>query len=374
MHLIAAALVAFLGPAPPRAPRRVPLVTCVTRADEHGNFVLRPPGDARPRALVHFLGGAFVGAAPHLTYATLLQTLADAGYIVVATPYELRFDHLALCDDVVERAQPTLLRLQAEHAESAAPHAALPIVGVGHSCGALLLLLLGSFFRGAASDLPPYAANALMSYNNNLASESIPLLRTVVTPLAAGILATRNDVLPSTARAAFTQARTQLSNIAQLYDAEADRARFPGSPPSVQEAAALADGLLPIIDQIEPLFEAISSGRAEFTPRPAEVLTAAPMLYATGSTLLLRSAACRPWTSRISSFTASVTTPQVRRRRDRPDAGHRRGARRERRAHRHIADPPRHAPHAARAGAAPATTGASAAACARGARARSRVD
>ena len=246
---------------------------------------------------------------------------------------------------------------------------------MGHSCGALLLLLLGSFFRGAASELPPYAANALMSYNNNLASESIPLLRTVVTPLAAGILATRNDVLPSTARAAFTQARTQLSNIAQLYDAEADRARFPGSPPSVQEAAALADGLLPIIDQIEPLFEAISSGRAEFTPRPAEVLTAAPMLYATGSTLLLRSAACRPWTSRISSFTtASVTTPQVRRRRDRPDAGHRRGARRERRAHRHVADPQRHAPHAARTGAAPATAGASAAACARGARARSRVD
>ena len=317
MHLIAAALMAFLGPAPPRAPRRVPLVTCVTRADEHGNFVLRPPGDARPRALVHFLGGAFVGAAPHLTYATLLQTLADAGYIVVATPYELRFDHLALCDDVVERAQPTLLRLQAEHAESAgdaAPHAGLPIVGVGHSCGALLLLLLGSFFRGAASDLPPYAANALMSYNNNLASESIPLLRTVVTPLAAGILATRSDVLPSTARAAFSQARTQLSSIAQLYDADADRARFPGSPPSVQEAAALADGLLPIIDQIEPLFEAISSGRAEFTPRPAEVLTAAPMLYATGSTLLLRSAATAPLasTSRICSFiTASVTTPQV---------------------------------------------------------------
>ena len=206
-HLIAAALVAFLGPAPLRSPRRAPQITCVARADEHGNFVLRPPGTARPRALVHFLGGAFVGAAPHLTYATLLRTLAGAGYRVCATPYELRFDHLALCDDVAERAEPTLLRLQAEHSEAAAagapgPSAPLPIVGVGHSCGALLLLLTTAFFRGADTPLP-YAANALISYNNKPASESIPLLRSVVTPLAAGLLALGTGTLPTTARAAF---------------------------------------------------------------------------------------------------------------------------------------------------------------------------
>ena len=33
-----------------------------------GNYVLRPPDGVPVRALVHFLGGAFVGAAPHVTY------------------------------------------------------------------------------------------------------------------------------------------------------------------------------------------------------------------------------------------------------------------------------------------------------------------
>ena len=33
----------------------------------NGNFVLRPPPDQPARALIHFLGGAFVGAAPHVT-------------------------------------------------------------------------------------------------------------------------------------------------------------------------------------------------------------------------------------------------------------------------------------------------------------------
>lgn len=33
-----------------------------------GCFVLRPPGGRAPEAVVHFLGGAFVGAAPQLSY------------------------------------------------------------------------------------------------------------------------------------------------------------------------------------------------------------------------------------------------------------------------------------------------------------------
>ncbi|CAN0277156.1 unnamed protein product, partial [Ectocarpus sp. 4 AP-2014] len=59
-----------------------------------GNFLLRPPDDQAPKALVHFLGGAFVGAAPHLTYNYLLSGLAEMGFLVVATPYPLGFDYL----------------------------------------------------------------------------------------------------------------------------------------------------------------------------------------------------------------------------------------------------------------------------------------
>ncbi|KAL3939818.1 MAG: hypothetical protein SGBAC_005519, partial [Bacillariaceae sp.] len=67
----------------------------------HGNWVLRPPSSETPRALLHFLGGALVGAAPHITYRYMLERLAQKGFLVVATPYQLSFDHLEICDDVI---------------------------------------------------------------------------------------------------------------------------------------------------------------------------------------------------------------------------------------------------------------------------------
>jgi len=42
---------------------------------------------------VHFLGGAFAGAAPQLLYNSFVELLADAGYTVVATPYKVTFQH-----------------------------------------------------------------------------------------------------------------------------------------------------------------------------------------------------------------------------------------------------------------------------------------
>lgn len=68
-----------------------------------GNYILRPSLDAnqQPRALLHFLGGAFLGAAPQLTYRYLLERLATKGYLIVATPYQLSFDHLRSCDEII---------------------------------------------------------------------------------------------------------------------------------------------------------------------------------------------------------------------------------------------------------------------------------
>lgn len=46
-----------------------------------GNWILRPLQGAAT-AVVHFLGGAFVGAAPQLTYRLLLESLAARGVMV----------------------------------------------------------------------------------------------------------------------------------------------------------------------------------------------------------------------------------------------------------------------------------------------------
>ena len=79
----------------------------------HGNYILRPPSNIKPRALIHFLGGALLGAAPQLTYRYLLERLSSKGYLVVATPYQLSFDHLVSCDEIIdkfERVAPDLAR------------------------------------------------------------------------------------------------------------------------------------------------------------------------------------------------------------------------------------------------------------------------
>ena len=59
-----------------------------------GSWVLVPP---QPVAVVHVLGGAFVGTAPNVAYRWLLTELGKAGYVVVATPFLNTFDHSFRC-------------------------------------------------------------------------------------------------------------------------------------------------------------------------------------------------------------------------------------------------------------------------------------
>lgn len=128
-----------------------------------GNWVLLPP---RPVAAIHFLGGAFVATAPHLTYRRLLEFLADAGYVIVATPFINTFDHINIAETVLwsfDRAFHMLRRRGAIPAD-------LPIYGLGHSMGCKLHLLIGSLFEVERS------GNILLSFNNFAARESIPLM------------------------------------------------------------------------------------------------------------------------------------------------------------------------------------------------------
>ena len=127
----------------------------------HGNYLLRPT-NGEPRALLHFLGGALVGAVPHVSYRYMLEKLADKGFLVVATPYNLSFDHLDTCDAVIHRFETIAPML-------ARQYGAVPVVGVGHSCGALLQLLITCLFPDT-----PRAANALMSFNNKPVKDAVP--------------------------------------------------------------------------------------------------------------------------------------------------------------------------------------------------------
>lgn len=129
----------------------------------YGNWVIVPP---RPVAIVHFLGGAFVATAPHLTYRLLLEALAKRGYAVVATPFVNTFDHAAIARQVLLSFERTLDYLH----ERVLNRKYLPIYGLGHSMGCKLHVLINSVYEEER------AGNILISFNNYPAKRSIPFL------------------------------------------------------------------------------------------------------------------------------------------------------------------------------------------------------
>jgi len=271
----------------------------------------------QPRGVVHFLGGAFVGAAPQLTYSHLLARLSDAGYVVIASPYQLGFDYLEVCDSIVGAFEPS-------YAAVVKRYGPLPLIGVGHSAGALLHVLISSIFTSV-----PRSANVLISFNNKQASDAIPFFGQLVTPVASSLLqlerqpllapgiaiarAARNrlklladDLLPADSFSESSQAspsssqpgrngRPDLAPTAR----EAERVRdLTAGDLSASELAGLRDGvlnfasisaqLLPLVDQIAPILREIDSGAEEFSPTPAQTRTAVSQLYRADRTLVLQ--------------------------------------------------------------------------------------
>ena len=47
-----------------------------------GSYVLFPPSSRPPEAIVHFLGAAFVGAAPSIAYRLFLEALSNRNVLV----------------------------------------------------------------------------------------------------------------------------------------------------------------------------------------------------------------------------------------------------------------------------------------------------
>lgn len=129
-----------------------------------GSWVLIP---SRPTGIVHFLGGAFIAAAPQLTYRWLLEQLSRQGYAVIATPFVNTLDHGAIARDVLNRFETTLDRLKAT---TAVGKRYLPIYGIGHSMGCKLHLLIGSLFSVER------AGNILISFNNYPVKRAIPFI------------------------------------------------------------------------------------------------------------------------------------------------------------------------------------------------------
>ena len=145
-----------------------------------GGAWLRLP-TSTPWAVVHFVGGAALGAAPQLCYDTLLTDVCErASVAVIATPYEVGPDHSRLAEAVRESFD--VARQGACDLGLLPALAGAPTFRVGHSLGAKLLVI-GACGDGAAEER---ARLGLLAFNNFGVADSVKLAASVVQQMQGG--------------------------------------------------------------------------------------------------------------------------------------------------------------------------------------------
>ncbi|GFR44738.1 hypothetical protein Agub_g6066 [Astrephomene gubernaculifera] len=230
-------------------------------AEVEGCYVLYPPAGRQPAAVAHFLGGAFVGAAPQMAYRLFLEALANRDILVIATPYSTSFDHLRIADECQFKFDRALRALSAGPlAPGALPPSSLPAYGVGHSLGGLIHLLISARYAVQRS------GNVLLSYNNRPASDVIPLLSPLLAPSA-------RLMEPLLSQLAASPLRGTLEGLSEAVK---------GFSPSPLRQA------LPLLEQLAPLLLDAAGGRSEFVPSPEETRLLVRTYYGVSRNMLLR--------------------------------------------------------------------------------------
>eukprot|EP00210_Caulerpa_lentillifera_P009167 g8739.t1 len=217
------------------------------------SWVLRPTN--APEAIVHFLGGAFIGVAPQLAYRQFLESLADRNVLVIATPFSTHFDHHRSADESQYKFERALDQLT----NSDPQLSNVPIYGVGHSLGALLHVLISSKYAIHRD------GNVLISFNNKPATEVVPML--------SQIAPTVRFLRPILTQAATSPFRPT---------AELIRDAFRDLSPS------LIRQVTPIADQFLPIYFDVAQGNQEFTPSPSETRTRLRNYYSVSRNLLVK--------------------------------------------------------------------------------------
>ncbi|RDY03996.1 hypothetical protein CR513_12334, partial [Mucuna pruriens] len=222
-------------------------------SEVEGAWILKPKS-SKSNFVVHFIGGIFVGAAPQLTYRRFLERLSEKGILIIATPYASGFDHFLIADEVQFKFDRCYRTLQETIQD-------LPIFGVGHSLGSVVHLLIGSRYAVQRS------GNVLMAFNNKEASSAVPLFSPVLVPMAQTIGPLLSDIFSSpTLRAGAEMTLKQLENV---------------SPPIMKQ-------VLPLVEQLPPLYMDLIKGREDFSPKPEETRRLIKSYYGISRNLLIK--------------------------------------------------------------------------------------
>ncbi|GAV74003.1 DUF1350 domain-containing protein [Cephalotus follicularis] len=260
-------------------------------------LVVPPPKGQKPRAIIKFLGGAFIGAVPEVTYSYFVELLAKEGFLVISVPYNVTFDHAQATKQVYERFNASLDIILTSGLPDADLKPAdllhLPIFSVGHSNGALLQVLTGSYFSDKIpkiikflqkkkidsnlwSDKEYYLwkANAIISFNNRPATEAVPYFEQLGPLVSQIIPLVEASPVYSMAMSASGNAWKALLDTAGAMMANND------------EETLLS--LTKFVDQLPSVLNQVTEGISEFKPTPSENRDCFKSSYNVQHTLLVK--------------------------------------------------------------------------------------
>ncbi|KAK7261007.1 hypothetical protein RIF29_27310 [Crotalaria pallida] len=228
---------------------------------------------AKPRAIIKFLGGAFIGAVPEVTYGYLTELLAKEGFLIVVVPYNVTFDHTQAAKQVYERFQTCLDSLLTSGLPQANLSPAqledLPLFSVGHSNGALLQLLTGSYF---SEKIPK--ANAIISYNNRPATEAVPFFE---------------QLGPAVSQVMPVVEATPVYSMARNASGDAWKILLDAAGSIIQETEQeILNSITKFVDQLPSVLNEVTQGVSEFKPTPSENRDCFKSSYNVEHTLLVK--------------------------------------------------------------------------------------
>lgn len=228
-------------------------------------FLLRPPGDAPPRAVLLFAGGALVGAAPQLVYSRFLSQLAARGFWIVAASYAMAIDFVSVADLLAVRFERALARVESQSG-------AAPVWGLGHSLGALAQVLIASRHPAGRR-----RGQLLVSFTRR-GEEALPVVRAalranpVVGPLLGALdVGAASDLL--------------------LKGAELVERALPGARRSAPTGLATPSpvrDVAPLLQQMLPLLREVGLEQEKFRPSETQLASLLSQGYRERSTLLVR--------------------------------------------------------------------------------------
>ncbi|CAH9095160.1 unnamed protein product [Cuscuta europaea] len=233
-----------------------------------------PPKFQKPKAIIKFIGGAFIGAVPEVTYSYLLEMLAVEGYLIICVPYNVTFDHAEITRRVSERFTSCLDSILCSGLPdlglSALEVSDLPLYSVGHSNGALLQTLTESYF---SERIPK--ANVIISYNNRPASEAVPYFKQLGLVVSQMLPVLATFPVYSVVEAASGNAWKLLLDTAETVVPNYDQKAF-------------GSFMTRFTDQLPLIINELAEGISEFKPTPLENLKSIRELYNVQSTLLVK--------------------------------------------------------------------------------------